>query len=80
MQRSSRPAGNSIGRSYHQEEKRSSFSERNLITYDEFNGPDHDEDPREKGYISIDGFHASTEGVYFQAEILHALGYDAIVP
>lgn len=48
--------------------------------YDEFNGPDHDEDPREKGYISLDGFHASPEGTYFQVEILHALGYDAIVP
>jgi hypothetical protein len=48
--------------------------------YDEFNGPDHDEDPREKGYISIDGFHASREGVAVQVEVLHALGYDAIVP
>ena len=27
--------------------------------YDEFNGPDHDEDPREKGYIRSDGLHAS---------------------
>ena len=48
--------------------------------YDEFNVPDHDEDPREKGYISVDGFHASTEGVAVQAEILHALGYEPIVP
>lgn len=48
--------------------------------YDEFNGVDHDEDPREKGYISIDGYHASPEGVYFQVEVLHTLGYDAIVP
>jgi len=48
--------------------------------YDEFNGPDHDEDPREKGYIAFDGWHASTEGVAVQVEVLHALGYDAIVP
>ena len=48
--------------------------------YDEFNGPDHDEDPREKGYITVDGKHASTEGVAVQAEVLHDLGYDAIVP
>jgi hypothetical protein len=48
--------------------------------YDEFNGPDHDEDPREKGYIYSDGLHASTEGIAAQVEALHALGYDAIVP
>jgi hypothetical protein len=48
--------------------------------YDEFNGTDHDEDPREKGYISVDGFHPSTEGTATQVEVLHALGYDPIVP
>ena len=48
--------------------------------YDEFNGPDHDEDPREKGYIAFDGLHASSEGVAVQVEVLHDLGYDAIVP
>ena len=48
--------------------------------YDEFNGPDHDEDPREKGYIRSDGLHASRDGIAVQAEVLHALGYDAINP
>jgi hypothetical protein len=48
--------------------------------YDAFNGPDHDEDPRGKGYISDDGFHASLEGQLAQAEVLHGLGYGAIIP
>jgi hypothetical protein len=48
--------------------------------YDAFNGPDHDEDPREKGYISQDGFHTSPEGTPAQVEVLHALGYDPIIP
>ena len=49
--------------------------------YDAFNGPDHDEDPREKGYIAADGWHQSPDaGVAAQADVLHALGYDPIVP
>ena len=48
--------------------------------YDEFNGPDHDEDPLEKGYIADDGWHQSGEGAKVQGEVLHALGYDPIVP
>jgi hypothetical protein len=48
--------------------------------YGEFNGVDYDEDAREKGYIASDGRHASPEGVLAQAEVLHALGYDPIVP
>ena len=48
--------------------------------YDEFNGVDHDEDPREKGYISADGWHQSTEGMTTEVEVLHALGYDPIIP
>jgi len=48
--------------------------------YDAFNGPDHDEDPREKGYISSDGWHQSVEGAAAQVEVLHTLGYDAIAP
>lgn len=48
--------------------------------YDEFNRTDHNEDPRKKGYISVDGFHPSTEGTNAQVEVLHALGYDPIVP
>ena len=48
--------------------------------YDEFNGTNHDEDPREKGYISGDGWHTSPEGTTSQVEVLHALGYDPITP
>ena len=48
--------------------------------YDDFNGTDHNEDPREKGYIASDGFHASPEGVLAQVEVLHAIGYEPIVP
>jgi hypothetical protein len=48
--------------------------------YDVFNGPDHDEDPREKGYVASDGYHASLRGASAHAEILHSLGYDAIIP
>jgi hypothetical protein len=48
--------------------------------YDAFNGTDHDEDPREKGYIAFDGYHASPRGSSAQAQVLHSLGYDAIIP
>jgi hypothetical protein len=48
--------------------------------YDVFNGPGHDEDPREKGYVASDGYHPSLAGASAHAEILHGLGYDAIVP
>ena len=49
--------------------------------YDEFNGPNHDEDAREKGYIADDGFHQSVgAGVTAQVEVLHALGYDPSIP
>jgi hypothetical protein len=48
--------------------------------YDAFNGTDHDKDPRQKGYIAPDGYHASPEGVLAQVEVLHALGYDPIIP
>ena len=49
--------------------------------YDEFNGVDHDEDPRERGYIAADGFHQSQDaGVAAQVAVLHALGYDPTIP
>lgn len=48
--------------------------------YDEFNGTNHDEDAHEKGYIASDGWHASLEGQLAQVEVLHALGYEPIVP
>ena len=49
--------------------------------YDDFNGINHDEDPRKKGYIAADGWHQSQDaGVSAQVEVLHALGYDPIIP
>jgi len=48
--------------------------------YDAFNGVDHDEDADEKGLIAADHYHASPEGISVQAEVMHALGYDPIVP
>ena len=49
--------------------------------YDEFNGTNHDEDAREKGYIASDGWHQSQDaGVAAQVEVLHALGYDPTIP
>jgi hypothetical protein len=48
--------------------------------YDAFNGVDHDEDAREKGYVASDGRHASPEGVLAQVEVLHDLGYDPVIP
>jgi hypothetical protein len=46
--------------------------------YDAFNGPNHDEDPREKGYIGPDGVHASEEGQQVIADILSEAGYEPI--
>ena len=45
------------------------------LVYDAFNGPDHHQDPREKGYISSDGMHASWAGREVIAEAFRALGY-----
>jgi lysophospholipase L1-like esterase len=44
--------------------------------FDTFNGPNHDEDPRDKGYISVDGAHPSGEGAKAIAELLRDLGYE----
>ena len=48
--------------------------------HETFNGPEDDEDPREKGWVALSGHEASAEGVLVQAEVLHALGYEAVVP
>ena len=48
--------------------------------YDLFNGPDHDEDPREKGYIAGGSYYPSRDGALAKAEVLHDLGYGAIIP
>ena len=45
---------------------------------DAFNGADHSEDPREKGFISADKMHTTDEGKAAMVEALHALGYDPV--
>jgi len=48
--------------------------------YDAFNGPNHDEDPREKGYIGPDGRHASKAGQKVIAALMQKLGYKPVTP
>ena len=48
--------------------------------FDTFNGSDHSEDPREKGYISSDGQHTSGEGARVIAGLLRDLGYEPTRP
>ncbi|MGI9611069.1 MAG: hypothetical protein ACR2NL_12320 [Acidimicrobiia bacterium] len=47
-----------------------------VSTYDLFNGADHQEDPREKGYIGSDGIHTTIEGATAIADALAAAGYE----
>jgi len=47
--------------------------------YDAFNGLNHDEDPRDKGYIGDDGEHTTEVGQKVIADLMHELGYDPIV-
>jgi len=48
--------------------------------YDALNGPDHDEDPREKGYIGDDGLHTNEKGQKVIADLFRKSGYDPITP
>lgn len=48
--------------------------------YDLFNGPDHDEDPREKGYIGPDGQHTTPEGAAAIADAIAAEGFEPTPP
>ena len=48
--------------------------------YDAFNGPNHDEDPREKGYIGDDGRHTREAGQKVIADLMRELGYDPVNP
>jgi lysophospholipase L1-like esterase len=48
--------------------------------YDAFNGINHDEDPREKGYIGEDGVHTTPSGREVIAGLLRDLGYEPTVP
>jgi hypothetical protein len=49
-----------------------------LSRLDAFNGPNHDEDPREKGYIVSDGEHPSDLAAAFTAELLSEMGYEPV--
>ena len=48
--------------------------------YDAFNGPNHDQDPNTKGYISGDGLHPSEQGRRIIADAYRELGYETIHP
>lgn len=47
--------------------------------YDAWNGPDHNEDPNDKGYTK-DGIHPNEVGAQVIAEELRKLGYDPVAP
>jgi hypothetical protein len=51
-----------------------------LSRLDAFNGVDHAEDPREKGYIREDGEHPTELGAQFTAELLSEMGYAPVTP
>jgi|GEM_PF-517636 len=51
-----------------------------LSRYDAFNGTNHDEDPREKGYIHADGEHPTELASQFTAELLSGMGYEPVSP
>jgi lysophospholipase L1-like esterase len=44
--------------------------------FDLFNGPDHDEDARAKGWIDEDGMHSNEEGGAAAAAALAAVGFE----
>ena len=49
-----------------------------LSRFDAFNGPNHVEDPREKGYIVSDGEHPSDLAAQYTAELLSQMGYEPV--
>ena len=51
-----------------------------VSVYDVFNGLNHDEDPREKGYIGTDGRHTSKQGQQVIADLLSKAGYEPVEP
>ena len=48
--------------------------------YRDLNGPDGDQDPGDKGYISADGMHNNDAGAQRIAELLRELGYEPLAP
>lgn len=56
--------------------------ERGILVADTglaLNGPNHDQDPNDKGYL-IDGMHENDEGAKIVADVFRKLGYSAIIP
>ena len=51
-----------------------------VSVYDVFNGLNHDEDPREKGYIGTDGRHTSKQGQQVIADLLSKAGFEPVEP
>lgn len=51
-----------------------------LSRYDAFNGADHEQDPRETGYIGHDGVHPSKLGAEYTADLLSEMGYKPVTP
>ena len=49
-----------------------------VSVYDAFNGPNHDQDPREKGYIEPGGLRTSELGQQVYADLLREVGYDPV--
>jgi hypothetical protein len=49
-----------------------------LSRLDAFNGPNHDEDPRQKGFIVSDGEHPSDLAAQFTAQRLSEMGYEPV--
>jgi lysophospholipase L1-like esterase len=50
------------------------------MVYRDFNGPNGDQDPGDKGYISTDGMHNNDAGARRIAELLRELGYEPLAP
>ena len=51
-----------------------------VSVYDAFNGLNHNEDPREMGYISTDGRHTNKSGQQAIADLLSQEGYEPVMP
>ena len=49
-----------------------------LSRLDAFDGPNHDEDPRQKGYIVSDGEHPTELAAEYTAELLSKMGYEPV--
>ena len=51
-----------------------------VSVYDLFNGPEHNQDPRVKGYIIRDGRHTTESGQQAIADLLSQTGYTPLIP